>query len=165
LASAEPFAKHPVLAEIAAFERALLNSFDAADAERLSWSVLSSLSAESWPSLRLIFHPSVQRLTAAWNSVAIWQALKTECEPPTAELSAGSVLLWRDAERITQFRSLDADENLALVTMMDAGADFASLCEQLAAQIAIEQVPATVLRWLQRWFADGLITRIEHATD
>ena len=161
LASAEPFAKHPVLAEIAAFERALLNSFDAADAERLSWSALSRLAVEDWPSLRLVFHPSVQRLTAAWNSVAIWQALKTEHDPPTAALSASNTLLWRDALRITQFRSLNADENLALATMMDSGADFASLCEQLAARLAIEQVPTKAVQWLQQWFADGLISRIE----
>lgn len=166
LASAGPFAQYPLLAEIAAFERALLDSFDAADAERLPWSVLTTLSADAWPSLRLGFHPSVRRLTCAWNSVAIWQALKAEPQtPPAAALSGGSTLLWRDAQRITQFRSLDPIEDTALAVMLDSGDDFATLCDRLAGELAIEQVPSQALHLLQQWFATGLIARIEHAAD
>lgn len=164
LARAEPFAQHPLLAELAAFERTLLDAFDAADADRLPWSALLALSPDEWPRLRLRFHPSVRRLASAWNAVPVWQTLKAERAPPAALAQPGVWLLWRDPQRITQFRAVPADEEAALRAMADDSVDFASACERLGDHLPPEQVPARALALLQQWLAAGLISaRIDHA--
>lgn len=161
LASHEPFAAHPLLAELAAFERNLLNAFDAADGARLPWSAVLALRPEDWPGMQIGFHPSVYLQSCHWNTVAIWQALKAGQTPPAAApLADEHVLLWRDAARITQFRGLVADEAAALARMREAGGDFAALCECLADHQAAEQVPARALALLQRWFDDDLVERL-----
>lgn len=71
LRTTEPFSAHPQIAELSAFERRLLDSFDAADAPYADWSELQSLPSEAWPDLRLRFQPSLQRYSAMWNSVEI----------------------------------------------------------------------------------------------
>lgn len=71
----EPFTSAPILSEIAAFERTMLNAFDAADADdkRTSVEDLKSIEAEKWPAIKISFHPSVRVFTAYWNSVESWQ--------------------------------------------------------------------------------------------
>lgn len=156
LARAEPFAQYPLLAELAAFERALLDTFDAADADRLAWSALLALAPDAWPQLRLPLHPSVRRHRGACNAVAVWQALSAAQVPPAARAVADHWLLWRDAERITQFRSVQPDEDAALAALAQ-GVDFAGLCECLAAHLPPAQVPARSLVLLQRWCEAGLL--------
>lgn len=157
----EPFAQHPLVAELAGFERALLATFDAADADPLPWSAMQTVAAEHWPGLRLHFHPSVCRHCGAWNAVAVWQALTAGREPPAAQAQAAGVwLLWRDRQRITQFRAVADDEHAALTAMADQGADFAVMCERLSEYLPPAQVPARALALLESWFNDGLITAL-----
>lgn len=156
LVRTEPFALHPVLAELAGFERALLTTFDAADAERLAWSALQALPPGAWPGLRLCLHPGVRQWHGGWNAVAIWQALKAGQAPPTAQAETDAWLLWRDAQRITQFRSVEPDEDAALAALAD-GVDFAGLCECLADCLPPEQVPARAVVLTQRWCEAGLL--------
>jgi len=158
LARAEPFAQHPLLAELAAFERALLNTFDAADAARVPWSAVLALAPEHWPGLRLRVHPSVHWRRGAWNAVAIWQALKAERAPPAALAQPNVWLLWRDPQRITQFRAVPDDEHAALIAMADDGADFAAVCERLCEHLPAPQVPARALALLQQWCDAGLVS-------
>lgn len=162
LSDHDPFAQHPLLAELAGFERALLATFDAADADRVPWSALLALAPEHWPGLRLHFHPSMRRHHGAWNAVPVWQALTAGREPPPAQArQAASVwLLWRDHQRITQFRAVADDEHAALTAMVDQGADFAAMCECLGEHLPPEQVPARALALLRSWFDDGLIVAL-----
>jgi hypothetical protein len=157
LRATEPFAAQPQIAELAAFERRLLDSFDAADAPHADWSGLQSLPGNAWPPLRLRFHPSLQQLTAAWNSVEIWQALKDERIPPAAApATSRQWALWRDAGRVTRFRSLDDEETLALEHFI-VGGDFAGLCEALLDRHDPRAVPAQALQHLRRWADEGWI--------
>lgn len=167
LGATEPFASHPILAELAAFENLLLDCFDAPDRERLAFSAAQALPTEQWPAMCLRLHPGVQFFPARWNSVESWQAIKAERDPPPA---AGVVsdtgqsgiqpwLVWRDRERLTQFRSLRAPELAALNGVLE-GHDFAALCEAVVDYFPAEQVGRQMADYLQRWFADGLITGI-----
>lgn len=158
LRSQTPFSATPQIAELAELERRLLDCFDAADAELASWSELLSTPETHWPGLRLRFHPSVRQHRAAWNSVELWKALKAGQEPPIAVRAAASWLLWRDPERVTRFRSLDADESVALAHGL-AGGDFAGLCECLSRSQPVDQVPAAALALLNRWCEQGMIGR------
>ena len=65
-------------------------------------------------------------------------------------------MVWRDPDLLTQFRSLDGAEAMAL-DHLAAGGDFASLCDAMQSSHAAEDVPAAVLSLLARWCADGCI--------
>ena len=153
-----PFSEHPVLACLARFERLLLAAFDATDGPRLTQTTLQQLPPEHWPEMALRFHPSVQFFQAEWNAVAIWQALKVEKTPPPAEQleAPASWLVWRNQERLTEFRFLPEDE-LHLLTAMLAGANFAELCEQLLNYHTEEQVGQVAVGYLLSWIQQGLL--------
>ncbi len=161
----KPFSKHPLLAELASFERELLDVFDAADAERIDWTVMQSLDASAWPGLRLGFHPSLRLLATATNAVDVWRALKDERSPPTATSSSTPArLLWRDLEHISRFRPVEADELIALRSMFFGQEDFATLCERLASDHAAESVPMMAIGFLRRWFDEGIVCSVSSET-
>lgn len=155
LEQTEPFAAHPVIAELAAFELGLLDSFDAADDGRAEWEELLGLAPEEWPELRVDFHPSLRLHAVAWNSVEIWRALKQGVEPPVAGAATGAGwALWRDEDCVTRFRSLDGRECAALASMQ-RGDSFGDLCQLLLAWLPGDEVPAVALGYLRSWCAEG----------
>lgn len=155
----EPFRAHPELAELAAFERRLLDSFDAADAARADWAALTRRAQADWPGLRLDFHPSLRAHPVSRNSVEIWRAIKAgETPPAVADADCEAWALWRDHERISRFRSLDAEEHAAL-RHYQRGGDFAGLCEALSAWRDPDLVPMTALGYLRQWCDEGWVSR------
>lgn len=170
LSATEPFSGHPILAEIAAFEGLLLDSFDAPDRQRLGFSTVQALPAEQWPTMYLRLHPSVQFFQAHWNSVESWQAIKAERDPPAVNNAIPSNesdqeailpwLVWRDHERLTQFRSLHGSE-YELLTGIVKGASFAELCERLLTWHSADAIGQQVVSFMQRWFVDGLIVGVK----
>ncbi len=166
LAQHMPFAEHAAIAELAAFERELLDVFDSADAGCIDWSALQSLDSAAWPGLRLKFHPSVRLLPTTTNAVEIWRALKETQPPPEAGLSSiPARLLWRDEERISRFRPTEANELVALRFLLSEQRNFADACEQLASIHAAEDVPAMALGFLRQWFDEGIISQLDVVGD
>ncbi len=160
LARTEPFRAHPELAELAALERRLLDSFDAADAARAGWDALLALPPAQWPALRPRFHPSLRLHRVAWNSVELWRVLKDGDAPPQVAPAANrDWALWRDDARVTRFRSLDPQEHAALAHCLEDDGDFAGLCARLLAWHAQAAVPQVALGLLRGWCAEGWITR------
>ena len=156
-----PFSGHPVVSELAAWERILLDVFDAGDALQVDWSAMQALDAAMWPGLRLRFHPSLRWLPTSHNTVGIWRALKDGGEPAAVSAAASTDwLLWRDAERITRFRPIDPAERIAFQVCHLQGGEFSSLCETLAQDWPSEAVPAMAIALLRRWFDDGLVCGI-----
>ena len=153
-----PFAAHPQIAELAAWERRLMDSFDAADAPVATWAELLALPPGQWPTLGLQFHPSLQSLAPAWNSVAIWKAIKAGDAPPSAASSDEHWALWRDATLLTRYRPMSAGE-AELLGHFSRGGHFADACELLLAWHDAEQVPAIAVQWLQDWTAEGWVSR------
>ena len=156
LAGVEPFSASPQLAEVARLERRLLDCFDAADADRADWQSLLEMPDTDWPGLRLRFHPSVQYLRHAWNSIEIWNALKQDGVPPAAARETSDWLLWRDDERITRFRSMAFDESIALRHFLHGG-DFAGVCEALLEMHPPEAVPGVAIALLRQWCDEGMV--------
>ena len=154
MAVTEPFSNNPQTAELALFERRLLDCFDAADAPLATWQFLLATPPELWPTLCPQFHPSVQLHRADWNSVEIWRALKADQIPPEATAVSAHWLLWRDPELVTRFRCLEPDETQAYAHFC-VGEDFASLCEALQERHQAETVPGIALGLLQRWCLEG----------
>ena len=145
------------MAEIARFERRLLNSFDAGDTERASFAELQALPALQWPETQLRFHPSVQLFTCKTNAVEIWQAVKAEETPPEPDIeNQRHWLLWRGESRLTEFTSITPYQ-FVLIDGFIRGANFAEQCEAMLEYFDESQAPVEVLQALQAWFEMGLV--------
>lgn len=160
LCNTEPFTSVPILAEIAMFERIMLNSFDAADDKRATIEELKSIEPENWPAIKIDFHSSVCVYTAYWNSVETWQALKDENTPP--EATKGSQqhwLIWRGSDLLTQFKSL-SNEGYIMFNCFESGDNYADVCETLLAHVPEQQISELTLKYLFEWLNFGLVKNI-----
>lgn len=154
-----PFSELPELAELADFERSLLQVFDAGDVDRKDFNDLLALEPELWPEMCLRFHPSTQVKAFTWNVIPIWQALKIDREPPEREQEDSTWLLWRGTDRLSSFISIQADEHAALTAFLK-GSDFSEVCEVLNLWHAEEVVGELAVGLLKKWFEIGLIRDI-----
>jgi hypothetical protein len=160
VASHQPYAAQPVLAELTRLEWTLTEAFDAADAEPLARDALLTVAPDAWETLRLQFHPSLRRLSFEWNPVAVWQAVSAGEEPPGPAQADGPVpwLIWRQ-DLLNYFRSLSAAEAAALDAAR-RGATFAELCAALNEHVAEDDVPLTAASFLNSWLASGLVVEL-----
>jgi len=161
------YASVPVLAEMALWEWAMTEVFDSADAAPVEPSVMAQVAPEQWADLRFEWHPSVRRLTLAWNVPQIWKALvsqedspETQSERPEVMLcdGAGQWLLWRNGLE-TFFRSLTLSEAAALDRARDCGT-FGEVCDLLCGYTDEDAAPAQAAGFLREWLQAGLITRV-----
>lgn len=158
-----PYAAQLVLAEMAAFEWAQGEVFDAEDCSCVSVEAIASLSSEAWPTMPLALHPSVRRLDLEWSVPPMWQAIdKGEIPPAPARVErAVSWLLWRRGLEI-HWRSLEPGETWAIDACM-RGWNFGDLCEGLCEWSEASNVALLAAGMLKRWLIDGLIMRAESA--
>lgn len=166
IAGQTAYREMPWLAELARFEWALGQAFDAADPAVASTDDMAAIAPMNWPDLRFDIHPSVQRLNFIWNTPGMWAALTAD-EPTPVTASAGEAvpwLVWRE-QLTTRFRSLEPDEGAALDSLC-AGVSFAEVCEQLTAFVDDDAVPLRAATLLKGWIGQGLISGIRwrHST-
>ncbi len=150
----------PVLAEMARFEWALRNGFDAEDLPVITLDELQEVPVDHWGDLQFGFHPSVARLDLEWNVPQLWSAIEEETEPMSPEKQEYPIpwLVWRN-ELLTYYRSLEVDEAWALDSAMNGG-NFAGLCEGVCEWIDVEHAPARVAGFLTQWISDKLLVGI-----
>jgi hypothetical protein len=160
LASEAEYAGAPVLAELARWEWAMTEVFDAADADPIGTDALARVAPDEWAELRFEWHPSVRQLSLAWNAPQIWKAVSDEAEPPEVAFSPEPVqwLIWRRELR-TYFRSLQPGEPTALDAARD-GRSFGELCDGLSAEFGEAEAPAKAAGFLRDWVESGLLTAV-----
>ncbi|MEO5572940.1 MAG: DNA-binding domain-containing protein [Gammaproteobacteria bacterium] len=165
LRKTEPYAGQPMLAELAEFEWALIDAFDARDSEIVTLDDMARLAPEAWPEMRFVLHDGVQRLDCAWNVQQIWGALKENNIPaaPQRNQVSQAWLIWR-RDLATYFRVLSVPEAWALDAVRSGGS-FAALCEGLCEWFQESQVAATAAGFLHRWVSDSLISKLMPAED
>jgi hypothetical protein len=158
LAQRPPYAQQPILAEIARFEWTLSEVFDAADALPMVREALQTVDADSWDRLEFRFHPSLRLLEFRWNTVAVWQALSRDEDPPQPEASAAPIpwLLWR-RELTNRFRSLDAAEKACLEAAV-SGKSFGELCAVLRQWLPDDEIPLRAATLIGTWTDSGIMT-------
>jgi len=78
----------PILVEMAVFEWALREAFDAADENPLDMSDLVAIPLEQWDSVVFTLHPSIQRLNLLWNTPQLWKVIDEESEQIGIEKNA-----------------------------------------------------------------------------
>ncbi len=157
LRTTAPWCDHPALAEMAAFEWAMSDAFDAEDSMPATVNDLATIPPDHWPRLRFTLHASVQRLDLRWNVPTVWQAVDTGTAPPplaAADHPTGW-LVWRH-RLVTHFRSLTVDEAWALDALR-RGDTFAAVCDGLCEWIDTRHVAAHAAALLKRWLEDGVV--------
>jgi hypothetical protein len=160
LKNTAPFSAHPLLSELARFERCLLFAFDAPEAVRANFETLQQLPPNQWPAMTLSFHPSCQIFETQWNCVESWQALKQNTTPPSPNThSAIPWLVWRNADNLTEFKSLTPAEIIILNLALN-GECFATICESLCEFIPEDQVGEASVSILSAWIEQGIISQI-----
>jgi len=158
------FSQYPQLSELARFERLLLRAFDAADAARITQDTLLQLGQNLWPELKLAFHPSVQVFTSHWNVVEIWRALKGEQTPPDPWEQINHWVMWRNQERLTEFRSIDSFEHVMLTAFLK-GDDLSQVADTLLAWQSGEDPSQHMVETLLSWHQQGWIQRLRPLGD
>lgn len=155
------YRERPDLAELAAFEWALSEAFDAAETPAVSPEELAALPAARWPDLRLRFHPALRRVEFRFNTPEVWRALNRQGSPPPFEAldSPQAWIVWRSDLKLF-FRSLDASEAQAF-DALHQGLHFAEVCEGLCDRLPAENVAATAAGFLARWLTEGWVAAIE----
>lgn len=156
LRTAAPWRTRPALSEMAEFEWALADAFDAPDEAPLTRERFTSLPATEWPGLRFNFQVGLRRLDFHWNVVEVWEALQAKREAPEPRaVEVQPWLIWR-ADLKSRFRRLSGPEARALDAAR-RGACFAELCELLGREEGDYDVAAEAAGMLQRWVGDGLL--------
>lgn len=151
-------------AELAAFEWALMNAFDAPDTPIADVADMAAVAPTDWPALRFVCSPSLQRLDLRSHAPAVWKAVDrgedatSVAVPATPPTSPTPWIVWRQDLRV-YFRSLTPAEAWALDAVC-ADADFAELCEGLCEWHAPDAVALQAAGLLKQWLTDGLIERL-----
>ncbi|MFK7795472.1 MAG: putative DNA-binding domain-containing protein [Gammaproteobacteria bacterium] len=155
-----PFNQYPVIAELARFEQTLLFAFDANDSTAASMFDLSKLSIEDWPNIKIRFHPSLQLFQNNYNCVEIWQALKQQQSPPDVQQCDDSTwVIWRNAQRVTEFRSLEISE-LESINIFLKGGSLSDVCENLLSYHPEEEVSKVAVTYLSDWLNRSQVSLI-----
>jgi hypothetical protein len=160
LKSAEPYASHPVLSDLAALEKSLNDAFDAAESPVIEPTDMTAFAPEAWSGLRFRPHPSAARLDLSTNAAAIWLALKNDETPPEAVAVAqpARLLIWRRDVTPT-FRELPAEEAMIWDEAAN-GISFGVLCEMLATCDDSDSAAGRGAAYLHGWIVAGLLTDV-----
>lgn len=149
--------RRPHLGELAQFEWAQLEAFDAADSTPVTPAEFAALAPTTWPGLRLRLAPSVQVQAFMTSAVERARALRAGDPPPRLRRYRRPryTLVWRQDLEVF-VRPLTRAEADALTAAAN-GARFDALCETLCAHLAPPSVPSHAVGLLKRWSQDGLI--------
>lgn len=160
LAETDPFRAQPALAAMAAFEWAQATAFDAADDPVVGPADLALIPPHGWPAVRFRLQSSAQRIALPPVVVEAWEQLQRN-EPAPAPESPGEPvpwLVWRQGFEV-RYRRLPPDEAAALDAVA-AAADFATVCEMLAAQVGEERAAFRAAEMVQGWIAGELVAEM-----
>jgi hypothetical protein len=147
--------------DLAFFERALGDAFDAADAPSLAVDVLLTVAPEDQPHMRFDLQPSLRLLKLTGGTIAAYQtAAEGDCDPlPKTGDGQEIALVWRDDELDPVYRLIDEDEAL-VIDAVGNGASFGEICGLLSFGGAEEDVATRAATFLASWFGAGLVTRL-----
>ena len=141
-----PTKKWPSLSDLARFEWALIEAFDAADAPTLTEEDIKTVRPDRWPGLRFCFVPSCFLMNFSWPVDRILEkAMKGKRLPVRREKTP--LVIWRKNLRVC-YRSLPFQE-ARLLSGIERGESFGALCAGLPTAPRM----ASYLRdWLQAGF-------------
>lgn len=148
-------------AELAHFEWAQGEVFDAADADVALLADVAGIAPQDWPALPLRLRPATRLLSLHGNApaLALAQSRDEALPEPVMQSQATRWLVWRLGYDV-HWRALEADEAAALDAVA-GGTRFGELCEVLAESTPVDEVALRAASLLKRWLNDELIARFE----
>jgi hypothetical protein len=149
----------PWLAELARFERSLLDVYVARDAEATTMAELAALSPEGLASTTLYLVPA-HELAMVRFAVDTWAQSLDSATVSVAEVPAPcfrTVLVWRQDATVLH-RPIDDDDEWACLIRLARGAPLAELGEVLAERHGESAAPARLHQLLGHWIGAGLVT-------
>jgi len=164
LSKMEPYSDHPALADMAAFEWAMGEAFDADDAPPAGEEILAGIAPEQWGGLTFGFHPSLRRVVLSTSVVEFWTATDggnaTPGAPPHALDDPVAVLIWRAQSTLkVHYREMTEDEARALDDAI-RGKTFADVCAVLGEWHEADEAPFRAACILKSWLESGLIVAV-----
>jgi hypothetical protein len=152
------------LAELAAFEWALVDVFDRADTPALGRDDVAAVAPQAFASIALAPVAAFEVVPAAFAVEEVWRAVQHRPDerpaaPPRAEAPDGHALVvWRRGVTV-QHRAALPGERGALALVRE-GTTFGALCTALGEQAASEaEAAALAVRLLHQWLSDELLAR------
>ena len=146
----------PEAGDLAAFEWARIDVFDAADGRVLTRELVSQLAPEQFAELFLCLGAWVRLRAFDQPVLQLWRAgMSGEVSDSQGLGGETHVVIWRQDEKVFH-RSLDPLEAAALAKL-SLGSRFDELCEWAAIELGDEAAPGQAAAWLERWLADGLL--------
>src|SRR2546425_939071 len=135
----EPWSEGGDAIDIARFERALSDAFDAADGPVLAIGRLADIPVEDWSHLAFGFHPSVTMHDLAAGTAQCHASLSAN-KGGEHESRPGSetILVWRNDGQVFH-RAVEAGERLAYLEAR-RGMTFGDICSLLEFQNAGEKI-------------------------
>ncbi len=160
LANAQIDDIHPAWEEMAAFEWALGEALDAADAPIVTPDNIKTLAQSEWPHMQFALHPSTRCLSLEWNVPTLWNdhQQRRALSPLVRVQEPTTWLIWRHGIEI-YFRSLDRPESWA-INAAQKGFHFAAICAGLCQWLDADLVAKRAAEMVATWINDGLITAI-----
>lgn len=161
LATTLPYAEQTAITELAGFEWALSEVFDAAESTVIDYQRLAAINPNDWASLKLHFHPSLRRIDLNYNVPQVWQASNQQ-QPRLSFIKNDQPqawIIWRQQIKLL-YRSLSTEEAFALDAFLQ-GQCFADVCTGLYQWLDEQQVISNAVGFLQTWLNDGWIADIE----
>lgn len=155
LRRSEAWRENDFAIDLALFERALTDAFDATDTPALRLDALGGFAPEDWPRLVFGFHPSLILLELTGGVIATHAAVAEGRALPAPGAGKAPVAVWR-ADLDSVYRELEADEHLALSLAMQGHA-FGDICQMAAFRDEIEASPERIAQLLTGWFEEGLV--------
>lgn len=155
----EPYNQHPVLAEMANFEWALMDSLDAKDAPLFSLENLKQTPPDQWAHLSFSFHPSVHTRLYAWDTPELWKDIeqeKTKRSPIQLE-HPQPWLFWRKGLK-SMYESLTPIQ-LKLYQLIDDDYTFGQMAERLCEDMDESKVPQVLLQHIQYWIEQDIFCK------
>ncbi len=143
----------PFLNELAEFEWALLDIFDAVDAPVLTRERLSTFPATQWEVLLLRIVPAFQILNSTWPVDQIRHGKIKSV--PTLHAQKSHLIVWRRDLRV-YYRLADPLE-AALLKKMRYGCRFAEICALAAGISDTDQALTGIYNLLELWLKEGLL--------
>ncbi len=160
LATEQPYADVPVLAEMALFEWLVSSTLDAKDDVIITQQDLSQIAPQNWADLQFRFHPSVVSHVFHWDTPQLWQDIEQEKDPRDPKLQSSPIrwLFWRKGLR-SLFQSCTLTENILFEAVLD-NKSFAQICETLIDTVDQEAIPMTVAQTLFKWINEEMISQV-----
>lgn len=160
LRTTEPYCDHPAIGDLAAFEKALNDAFDAPDGPVIAIEDVAAFPPDVWNDLRFQQHPTACRLDLTTNAVTIWQALRDGETPPDVVMLAepNRLLIWRD-DVTPMFREFPGEEAM-MWDEASASIPFGVLCSMLATYADPDSAAARGAGYLHGWVTSGLLAGV-----